>query len=361
MTQDLEESPVVGSKQRMPRRLFRKVFRRSNKVVPPPSFSAVALPSIANTTDASFILRDYETLSPSQVLGPEFLGDNALDDVLTTSPDVKSRTRLLGKFAESTLSNLFDRWSNGSHKNLKVQCDPSGGVVNLVKGQFGVDAVVEFDQLRFPPIQFSSGKLRSHGMVLNYLKYAPFCKGIRRFRNSFDLEAQDVTLTQSDLFESPSIRSGLRRLLTRILHNRGMKASKVEITSIYVLPSGKVSCSGYATVLGSKVDFEVRSGLGVTSRGHVLTFPGLEISVGPAVGLSVPVVPPITLDIGHNAKITKIHCNGQKQRLELSCRATITPRHTRKQLKYSQTTNAFAASFHFDVGRWLTRIGNFSD
>jgi len=372
LAQGPEQTRPTTIKKRARRKLFGRVFRRGRV---PPLSAAVALPLIANSTtktDASaFIQREYEAFTPSQVLGPAVEKTAALKTassltipttVTASSKGARNRgSSGLGKFAESTLTNLFDRWSKGSHKNLKVQCDPSGGVVDLVKGQFGVNAVVEFDRLTFPPIRFSKGKLTSQGMVLNYWKYVPFCKWIPRFTTAFDLEAHDVMMTQLDLFESPSIRHGLRRLLTRILHGRGMKASKVEITSITILPNGKVSCCGFARVFDSKVDFEVRSGLAVQSRGHVLTFPGLEISVSPAVGLFVPVVPPITLDMGHNAQITKLRLNGQKRRLELSCRATITPRHTRKQHKYSQSTNAFAASFHFDVGRWLTRIGNFSD
>eukprot|EP00522_Entomoneis_paludosa_P018804 CAMPEP_0172440316 /NCGR_PEP_ID=MMETSP1065-20121228/974_1 /TAXON_ID=265537 /ORGANISM="Amphiprora paludosa, Strain CCMP125" /LENGTH=419 /DNA_ID=CAMNT_0013189103 /DNA_START=736 /DNA_END=1995 /DNA_ORIENTATION=- len=363
----------TNGKKAWPRRLIGKVFRRDRRnrrssSVPHLSASTHSF-DLINVTD-SYILRDYQTLAPSQVLPLEILDSRisqspglSLDVV---DPDASGRaspplSRVTGKWGEATLTSLFDRWSEGSHENLQVNCDPNGGVVDYVKGQFGLDATVEFDRMAFKPIRLSKGKIKSHRLALNYFKYAPFCRGIPRFTSAFDLEAHDLTLTQKDLFESPCIRHGLRSLLTRILRNRGMTASRVGITSLVILPSGKLSCSGYATVFDSKVEFEVRTGLGVQNRGHVLSFPGLEISLSPAVGLFVPVVPPISLDMGHNARITKVSINGKDRTLKLSCRATITPRHTRKQLKYQQSTNAYAASFHFDVGNWLTRIGKFSE
>ena len=420
----VEDELVARTRKRAwPKRIIRKVFgppretttstssstRLQQHATAPPLASAVRTENNTTFSDA-FIIREYASLTPSEVLPLEIIvqqphdedaqlmhplsmehesytamaspssslpSSSAFPDQTTTSPihvetppaqpneHPQQRSPLLarvtGKKAETILTTLFDRWTDGAHTGLHVRCDPNGGVVDLVRGQFRADAAVEFDQMSFGALHMSQGKIESHRLALNLYKFAPFfCKRIPRFASAFELEAHNVVFTQQDLFESPCIRHGLKRLLTRILHNRGMKASQVEITSIKILSTGKVGIGGYATVLNSKVDFEVRTGLGVASRGHVLTFPGLEISLGPAAAkLFVPVVPELSLDMGNNAILT--HVRLHEGTLELSCRTTITPRHTRKLANYEQSTHAYAASFHFDVGRWLTRIGNFSE
>lgn len=108
------------------------------------------------------------------------------------------------------------------------------------------------------------------------------------------------------------------------------------------------------------VPFEVRSGLGFASRGHVVRFPGLEVSLGPSLGVFVPVVPDIDLDIGHNARLHKVDVDGRRRRVTLSASATVTPTHTMKLGMYRQTKDSYAAQFSFDVGRWVTNLGNFA-
>lgn len=281
--------------------------------------------------------------------------------------------RVTASRAETILATLFHRWTHGAHQNLQVHCDSSSGVIDMVKGIFRADATIQFDKLSFGAFRLSRGELKSHRLALNLYKYAPFGKSIPRFSSMFDLEARDATFTQADLLESTCIRQGLLRLLTRCLQNCGIMSSSsspdennvVAITGIQIGSNGKLSILGSVTTPfgnGSQLEFAVRSGLDVTNRGHVLTFPGLEISLSPWMGLFVPVVPPISLDLGHNAQITKLHLNGRNKTLELSCRVTITPRHTRKLSEsYEQDRNAYAASFHFDVGRWLTQLGRFSE
>jgi hypothetical protein len=106
--------------------------------------------------------------------------------------------------------------------------------------------------------------------------------------------------------------------------------------------------------------YEVRSRIGLTSRGHVVTFPGLEISLQPSLGLYLPVLPEIDLDIGHNACLFSLKIDGKKKMLTLSAKVTVTPEHTLKLKKYLQAKESYAACFTFDVGKWLTRIGCFS-
>jgi len=113
--------------------------------------------------------------------------------------------------------------------------------------------------------------------------------------------------------------------------------------------------------LDSRVSFEVRSGISTSSRGHIVTFPGLEVSLNPTLGVFMPVVPEIDLDIGHNAQIKYVNVDYSQKHLRLSARVSITPAHTVRLGKYIQSNDAYLANFHFDVGKWLTRIGRFAN
>jgi hypothetical protein len=126
--------------------------------------------------------------------------------------------------------------------------------------------------------------------------------------------------------------------------------------------SGKISVKGEAkTLFDSPLSFEVRSSISTSGRGHVLTFPGLEISLNRHIGLFVPViVPNLDLDVGHNARFRNIEIDGKQKLLRLSASVTITPAGTIRLNDYVQSSEAFAAKFSTDVGQWLTRIGQFS-
>jgi hypothetical protein len=333
--------------------------------------------SNSTTTDAAdaFILNDFATMTPSMVLPPELERELAEAAVAVEEKQVgagvaggddDSRgspvTRLTRGWAETALTTLLDRWSKGMHENLSIICAPQGNVMELVKGYFRCDAVVEFDRIAFPCIQMSGGRLESHRLALNLYRFKPISKPIPRFPDQFDLEAHDMLFKEEDLFGSPCIRNGLQKLLMRILRGRGLTVTNVDILSIKILPSGKVSCKGQAAILGSPVPFEVRTGLATSSRGHILTFPGLEISLGGGVGLFVPVIPDVNVDLGHNAQIKKLRLDGVKRTVTVSCRTTIAPRHTVKLLHdYQQNVHAYAAKHYVDVGSWLTRIGKFSN
>ena len=94
------------------------------------------------------------------------------------------------------------------------------------------------------------------------------------------------------------------------------------------------------TILDSPVSFEVRSGISTSSRGHIVTFPGLEVSLNPALGVFMPVVPDIDLDIGHNAQIKYVNVDYSQKHLRLSARVSITPAHTVRLGKYIQSNDA---------------------
>ena len=91
-----------------------------------------------------------------------------------------------------------------------------------------------------------------------------------------------------------------------------------------------------------------------------MTFPGLEVSLQPVLGIFMPVLPEISLDIGHNARFHSVDVDGYKKTLTFSGTTTVTPEHTLKLKEYLQTRDAFGARFSFDVGQWLTKLGNFT-
>lgn len=99
----------------------------------------------------------------------------------------------------------------------------------------------------------------------------------------------------------------------------------------------------------------------MSSRGHIVNFPGLEVSLGPALGVFMPVVPDIDLDIGHNARLHAVEVDGRRRRVTLSASATVTPAQSIKiPANYRQARDAYAAQFTCDVGRWITNHFNFT-
>lgn len=254
---------------------------------------------------------------------------------------------------ENILAGRLNRWSRGLHNNLNVICEPKSHFIQTLRGQIRCDASVDFDRIIFGTIRFSKGIIKAIDFGINFIS-GP------RYPNQFDLVAQNLTFTQVDLFESSCIRNGLRRLATRMLKNRGMDAYATRIKSIQILPNNKISCVGEAAVLlGPSFDFEVRTGLGFSHRGHRLDFPGLEIALNPAIGLYVP-IPDISLDLGNNAHIHNLVLDSDKSALILSAKVTITPDHTLKVKNYRQSSRSIGAICAVDVGRWLTKLGHFT-
>jgi len=296
--------------------------------------------------------------------------------------------RMTRSWLQNLLTGIIQRRSQVPPVGLSVKVAPRAVMKRLCRGQFRCDASIDFHRIVFRNIRLTGGSLEAKHMTLGVFNGGP------RYPNQFDIHANNCTLTEDDLFESSCIRNGLARLLVRILSNAGVKTSKIQVTSVNIVvsalcacgsccffrtvcshstssisfssllqPSGKISCSGQADDLfGSKVSFEVRSGIGMSSRGHIVTFPGLEVSLGPSLGVFVPVVPEIDLDIGHNARLRDVFVDGRRRRVTLSASTTVTPTHTMKLVhKYSQHKDSYSAQFSFDVGRFVTNLGNFTN
>jgi hypothetical protein len=339
-------------------RKIRTVFRRNKEL------QAIALP-LGDATSVGrggfSTYRSTKKLLPTGI-SPLFLIDE--EDTRDLSKSLKAQqhgplwSKATRAWAESALTSLLTRM--GEAKNMHITCEPKSNVVDLARGHFRCDAVVEVEQMKFKAIQFSGGRISTQRLAMNLYAFGPIKKG-PRFPNQFDFEADKVLFTEEDLIQSNCIRNGLARLLTRILkqERQHMRALSVHMEAMEILPGGKLSCSGHVKTGVADVPFCLRTRLGTGSRGHVLTFPGLELSLGPALGLFFP-VPEVSLDLGHSAQIHKLHLDPARG-VEISCRATMMPRHTLTLLQsYAQSTKSYAASYSVDVGRWLTRLGNFS-
>jgi len=384
-----------NQKEKWPRRIWLKILRKqpSRKAATPLHMQSIdeeteaLLESISQTYNEDFILRNLQAVEPDMVLpvvspsdiDSEFYGvaitqsDSAalsIKEAAAQSPSDAPKsissisvTRWMGSICENVLTGIITRNAVEEPEDLSVQASPRGNVLaRLVCGRLRTDAKLEVGRLVFPNLRMSKGTLNVKRMTLNVMGFLTRQReSTSRFPRQFDLHADDFTFSRHDLLFSRCIRNGLKTLLVRILKDRGIQPSTIKVTSLDILPSGKVSVKGAAkTLFGSILSFEVRSGISTSSRGHVLTFPGLEVALNRDIGLFVPVVPTIDLDIGHNARFRKIEIDGKQKLLRLSASVTITPKKTVRLNDYVQSSKAFAARFHFDVGQWLTRIGNFN-
>lgn len=298
--------------------------------------------------------------------------------------------RMTKSYFESLLRGLFHRWSVKPARSLTIDVQPKRFVMTqLVRGKLKANAKVAFRDFVTAPIQLSSGSVEAKRLTLNLWSFTPdyMRQGIRRYPSQFDFHFNDLVFSEDDLIKSRSIRNGLQRLLTRILKGAGVSSNQVKVTSIRILvssmtgsceypvsmtlrltslfpslqPSGKIACSGEAgTSFSGLIPFEVRSGIDLSSRGHVVTFPGLEVSLQPSLGVFMPVFTEVDLDMGHNARLLSVDINGFMKTLSFSGKVTVTPEHTLKLSEYLQTTESLGAQYNFDVGQWLTKLGNFT-
>uniref|UniRef100_A0A7S4RBJ7 Uncharacterized protein n=1 Tax=Ditylum brightwellii TaxID=49249 RepID=A0A7S4RBJ7_9STRA len=275
------------------------------------------------------------------------------------------------RLLQRTIQVLLCRWSVFPPHKLTIVSNPRGNILSrlISRGEILSDVQINFERLVFHNLRMSGGRIDIKRMSLKILANVPSLrrvlgnKKIHRFPSPFEFHAQDCIFTQDDILQSPCIRNGIQNLLNHILNKSGfLSATSVTVSSVKILSSKKVSCEGKAiTALGTQVPFEVRTGLGVSSRGHVLLLPGLEIALNPAFPFQmfVPVVPEVDVDLGHNAQIESLIINGKRGKLSLSARATVTPR-GENRLNYSQQKSSYLARYSCDEGKWITRIGNFS-
>lgn len=364
--------------------MIRKIFSREKTKQGDPQLNMQAAALNLDETAASEFLHVSPSISsfhPPMLRSPaapallELINDPSSsldpdDGASATQEDQQPRgggpfSRVTGAAISNELSKRLDRWSRGQNENLRVKCEPTGRVRQLLRGEARFNATINLDRIVFANIRFSGGQLEAQNFAINLLS------GSQRFPNRFDLLGHDLTMTQEDLFESSCVRNGLRRLVTRILKNRGLTVIAQQLTSITILPTGKISITGHvAPLVGPVLPFEVRTG--IDAQGSMLFFPGLEISLHPLLGLFVPVPTDVTVDMGQNAHLLDVAIDGEAGKLTVSARVTITPgaAHASKHQQQSkqqhqqhkkQSSSTPPALCSVDVGRWLTRLGRFAE
>ena len=369
------ESRALGLHQRVLRKVFRAATKK--KVDQPQSLNMMAATTVA-MMDETTTSEEYRDVSPQAVSSsfhpsmlhstppileiikdPSSKNDMALPEGRKIHADRGPFARVAGSAFSSELSKRLNRWSRGQNDNLQVKCEASGNIKQLLRGEARFNATINLDRIVFGNIRFSGGQLEAHNFAINLLSET------QRFPNQFDLLGRNLTMTQEDLFKSSCIRNGLRRLLTKILKNRGLTVIAHQLTSITILPTGKISCTGHvAPLVGPVLPFEVRTG--IEAKGNILSFPGLEISLNPSFGLFLPIPSEITVDMGRNAQLWDVSLDDNK--LVLSAQVTITPNGAALSPPIGSTSSCSTHQQHapspalcsVDVGRWLTHLGRFA-
>ena len=266
-------------RRRWPGKVFSKILQRDGKAhhdAHEPLHATVdlatedlldALATDYSSSDQDFLLRNFETLSPSIVL-PEVTKDaptidaeffnvkidqpvdrttrtesaspNSPDSFRTTSNNGRniSLSRIVANTLENILIGIINRRALEPPVDLQVNAQSRGGALHpLLRGKVNADAKIDVGKLVLPNIRMSGGTLEVKRMTMNVFGFCP--QSLRlpssRFPKQFDLHFQNMIFSRGDLLDSSCIRNGLRRLLVRILRDRGVQASTVKVTSVNIL------------------------------------------------------------------------------------------------------------------------------
>ena len=143
-------------------------------------------------------------------------------------------SRWLGNLFVIVVTGMIQRNSREPPEGLEIRVEPKGNVVaNLLRGQFRANAELVVNRLAFPAIRMSGGRFEIKRLTLQLLGFLG--EEGTRFPKQFDLHAHDWIFSNDDLLQSPCIRNGLRRLLVRILRDRGIQSSTIQVTSLDIL------------------------------------------------------------------------------------------------------------------------------
>lgn len=235
-------SSNIDRKPAWPRRLWSKITRKRPLHMQAMEQETEAIEEAvrlySNATSYDFIQRNFDTLTPQAIL-PAMTVDSEFYNV-SIQPAQPGKlpsktpffTRWLGKLLEGFITGLLQRHALEPPQDLQVQAFPND-IISLFKGQFRLDAQVDVGRLAFPPIRISSGRLEVQRLTLQLGGFLG--QSSTRFPKQFDLHAHDWIFSQQDLLLSPCIRNGLRRLLVRILRDRGVQLASIQVTSIDIL------------------------------------------------------------------------------------------------------------------------------
>ena len=235
------------------RRMWLRIIRRqSSRESTPLHMQSIdeeteaLLESISYTyrQNQDYILKNFEDLSPDIILpeiSPSEIDSEFFDVSIAAATSPKqtiSVSRLMGMYFENILTGIIERNAIEEPEDLQIQAFPRGNVMSLLRGRFSTDARVDVGRLCFPLIRLSGGSLEIKRMTLNVKGFLPSQQGSSsRFPEQFDLHAHDLTFSRHDLLFSRTIKNNLRRLLVRILRDRGVQTSTIEVSSLDILVS----------------------------------------------------------------------------------------------------------------------------
>lgn len=259
----------------------------------------------------------------------------------TTQPTVatRPRTSLIHKLTCHGVASIVSRFiSRGAKRGeAKVQVHLHHGFRKLItSGVLHADASLLVPaHLHFNALRFSRGVLEASDIHL----HVP----TQRYLKPFTLTLKDVQLTSNDLMESPCIRHGLRRLLTRVLVS---DFAVCRIDDIRIEEHALVLLGTVTTILGQRVPFQVASRL--RADNGLLVLEDLNVNVS---GIFVKTFPLLSLDMGANTYLQSVVL--KEHAMHVCGSVTITPELTEVPSPGSDAT------WRFDVGRWLTQKGHF--
>jgi hypothetical protein len=183
--------------------------------------------------DASLIDAEFYNVNIVKKSSPEEKQTPVVDPSTKTNKAIFV-SRWLGNLFEIIITGIIQRNAKQAPEGLNIRVEPTGNVMAaLVRGRFRTDAEVLVDRLVFPAIRMSGGRLEIKRLTLQLLGFLG--EEGTRFPKQFDLHAHDWIFSKDDLLESPCIRNGLRRLLVRILRDRGVQSSTIQVTSLDIL------------------------------------------------------------------------------------------------------------------------------
>jgi hypothetical protein len=251
-------------------------------------------------------------------------GKQSLFQTLTCQGVASFVSRLISRGATKGEAHVQVRLHHGLRKLL------SSGVLHA-------DAsLVVPHHLHFNALRFSSGVVEASDIQLHV--------ATQQYLESFTLTAKDVQLTANDLMESPCIRHGLRRLLTRVLIS---DFAVCRIDDIRIHERTMVLLGTVTTILGQRVPFQVASGLAAANG--MLLLKELNVNVN---GIPVRKFPLLSLHMGPNTFLESVVL--KEDTMHVSAKVIITP-----DLQVVPQTVSQDATWTFDVGRWLTQKGRF--
>ena len=208
----------------------------------------------------------------------ETVEDTSPNAPITSDTRDQQKRGMVCKMLQNVLLERFgERWPIETPQNLNVEVRESPDNYNnvlrlLFRGLFRADATLSADRIVFPAIRFSGVKIQMEKVTLNLMgffvdkskegiqldvdvQHGPYPKQFHhhqqrplktvstkpsskpRYPKQFDLHIDELTMSRDDLMFSPSVKNGLRHLLTNILKDRGIRSNSIEVTSIDILVS----------------------------------------------------------------------------------------------------------------------------